>query len=80
MESSIFLNTKQAGRHCGLSPRTLEKLRVIGGGPQYCRPAGRRLVRYLVEDLDKWLTDGRRKSTSDAPGNVGATAQRGLAS
>lgn len=65
-DSVRFLRTADAARRIGLSPRTLEALRVRGGGPPYCSPPGRRIVVYSVDDLDTWLTSGRRSSTSDA--------------
>lgn len=58
-----YLNTPQAARLVGLSPRTLEKLRVQGNGPEYRKL--NRAVRYARHDLEKWLDQGRRRSTSD---------------
>ena len=57
-----FVATAQAAGYLGLSPRTLEKLRVRGGGPTYAK-FGRRVV-YAVEDLDRWAAERRRDSTS----------------
>jgi hypothetical protein len=57
-----FVPTAQAAGYLGLSPRTLEKLRIRGGGPTYVK-FGRRVV-YAVEDLDRWAADRRRASTS----------------
>ena len=57
-----FVPTTQAAGYLGLSPRTLEKLRVQGGGPTYAK-FGRRVV-YAVEDLDRWAAERRRDSTS----------------
>ena len=60
-----FLNNTQAAGYLNLSPRTLEKQRVIGGGPRF-RKFGRRVL-YALVDLDAWA-DGRRcTSTSDLP-------------
>lgn len=59
----VLLTTRQAAERCNLSPRTLEKLRVSGGGPHYLRLAGS--VRYQVEDLDSWIASSRRRTTSD---------------
>lgn len=47
-----FLSTEQAAYYIGLSPRTLEKMRIHGGGPRY-RKHGR-YVRYHIDDLDGW--------------------------
>jgi|LNFM01.2.fsa_nt_gb predicted DNA-binding transcriptional regulator AlpA len=57
------LRTQEAAEYCGSSASTLEKLRLTGGGPVYSK-LGRRVV-YLVEDLDAWLAENRRRSTSD---------------
>ena len=65
--SNTYLRTAEAARYCGVSPRTLEKWRVVGGGPYFIRPPGRRLVRYAKADLDAWLVAGRRRSTSEGP-------------
>ncbi len=60
---TIYLNTRQAAAHLGLSTRTLDRYRVSGEGPVFLRFGGR--VRYLREDLDAWAKTRRRKSTSD---------------
>ena len=48
----------------GLSIRTLEALRLKGGGPVYLA-LGRRAVRYLRRDVLEWIEARRRQSTSD---------------
>lgn len=58
-----LLHTREAGAFLGLSPRTLEKLRVTGGGPAY-RKLGRRVV-YAPDDLRRWADQATRTSTSD---------------
>ncbi len=60
---TIYLNTRAAAAHLGLSTRTLDRYRVSGEGPVFLRFGGR--VRYLREDLDAWAKTRRRKSTSD---------------
>ena len=65
MEDRGYLTTPQAAEYLGLSPRTLEALRLRGGGPAYCSPKGSRIVRYRRVDLDSWMS--RRMSTSDRP-------------
>ncbi len=59
---SPFLNTAQAAFYIGLSKRTLEKMRVIGGGPIY-RKHGR-YVRYHIDDLNAWSEARCKTSTS----------------
>ncbi len=46
-----------------LSPRTLEKQRVIGGGPRF-RKFGRRVM-YAVVDLETWADARSFEMTSD---------------
>lgn len=60
-----FLNNTQAAAYLNLSPRTLEKQRVIGGGPRF-RKFGRRVL-YALVDLDAWADQRRCASTSDLP-------------
>jgi hypothetical protein len=55
-------STPLAADYLGLSPATLETLRIRGGGPPFSK-LGRRVV-YRREDLDAWLALRRRKSTS----------------
>ena len=62
-KGTIYLNTREAAAHLGLSTRTLDRYRVSGEGPVFLRFGGR--VRYLREDLDEWARTRRRKSTSD---------------
>lgn len=63
-KGSPFLSTAQAAHYVGLSRRTLEKMRVVGGGPTY-RKHGR-YVRYHIDDLDQWSVARARQSTADA--------------
>jgi len=65
-----ILRTPQAAEYVGLAASTLEKFRLTGNGPIY-QKAGPKIVVYRIEDLDAWLNDHRRKSTSDS--TVGAT-------
>lgn len=63
-KGSPFLNTAQAAFYVGLSQRTLEKMRVVGGGPAY-RKHGR-YVRYHIDDLEAWSQARARHSTAHA--------------
>ena len=58
-----FLNTDEAAHFLRLSPKTLEKMRVIGGGPKF-RKFGTR-VRYAVADLRAWADRHAFEMTSD---------------
>jgi predicted DNA-binding transcriptional regulator AlpA len=57
------LNAAEAAEHLNLSTSTLAKLRLYGSGPAYLK-LGRR-VAYDVADLEAWVADRRRRSTSD---------------
>jgi len=61
---SSLLNTVGSANYLGLSRRTLEMLRITGGGPRYCR-LGKRCVRYRLEDLDSWLNGRTFESTTE---------------
>lgn len=61
-----IMRTAEAAEYCGSSASTFEKLRLTGGGPVYSK-IGRRVV-YRIEDLDAWLANNRRRSTSDTGG------------
>ena len=62
-DETKYLSTCRAAKHLGLSPRTLDRYRVTGGGPVYHLFGT--AVRYLKEDLDEWARTRRRRSTSD---------------
>jgi hypothetical protein len=56
-------DTAEAARRLGLSPRTLEKFRVNGGGPPFTK-LGRRVM-YRIGDLNGWAADRVCEHTSD---------------
>ncbi len=58
-----YLTNDEAADYLRLSPRTLEKQRVIGGGPKF-RKFDRRVM-YAVSDLDAWADQRSYEATSD---------------
>ena len=58
-----YLTNNEAAAFLRLSPRTLEKQRVLGGGPRF-RKFGRRVM-YAVADLDAWADQRSFEATSD---------------
>ena len=58
-----YLTNDEAAAYLRLSPRTLEKHRVIGGGPRF-RKFGRRVL-YAIEDLETWANGRACEMTSD---------------
>jgi len=60
---TVYLTQEQAGDHLNLSPRTLEKMRSVGGGPRF-KKLGKR-IRYTKADLDAWASARSCDSTFD---------------
>ncbi|WP_398494338.1 helix-turn-helix transcriptional regulator [Variovorax sp.] len=60
-----FLTTQEAAEILRLSPRTLEKHRVLGGGPRF-RKFGARVL-YAAADVRAWA-DGRAYEMTSDPG------------
>jgi excisionase family DNA binding protein len=57
-----LMTTKQAAELLSISHRTLESMRLKGGGPVYTKVG--RLVRYPSAAIDEWLLLNQRTSTS----------------
>ena len=62
-DHTTYLDTRAAAAHLGLSPRTLDRYRVSGEGPEFYKLGTR--VRYRLADLEAWAESRRRRSTSD---------------
>ncbi|MDA7417110.1 helix-turn-helix domain-containing protein [Xenophilus arseniciresistens] len=58
-----YLTNDEAAAFLRLSPRTLEKHRVIGGGPRF-RKFGRRVM-YARSDLKAWADERSFEATCD---------------
>jgi predicted DNA-binding transcriptional regulator AlpA len=68
------ITAKGAAAMLGLSPGTLANWRVQGKGPAHIKlsPGKRGAVRYMRSDIEAWLANGMRSSTSDTRGNARA--------
>jgi predicted DNA-binding transcriptional regulator AlpA len=64
MEPQQLYSQDDIAEHLGCSVRTLERYRVSGDGPRFVKIG--RLVRYRAIDLDAWLAERVRGSTSEA--------------
>ena len=64
-----LLDEKKTAQMLGLSPRTLQMWRLKGEGPPFVRLGA--AIRYDLEEVNRWLDDQTRKSTSD-PGPAAA--------
>ncbi|MCY1295783.1 hypothetical protein D9M69_478380 [compost metagenome] len=58
-----YLTNNEAAAFLRLSPRTLEKQRVIGGGPRFHK-FGRRVM-YALTDLEAWAGERSFETTFD---------------
>jgi len=57
-----LLDQREAAKLLRLSERTLERLRLTGGGPSYVKCG--RSVRYRQADIDAWVAQRVVASTS----------------
>ena len=58
------LDTDNAARYLGLSPKTLAMMRTNGNGPKFVK---RGRIFYYLDDLESWLSEQPRvRSTSQA--------------
>ena len=62
-DSIEYMGTREAAALLALSPRTLDRYRVTGKGPEFHKFGSR--VRYLRADVEAWAAARRRSSTSD---------------
>lgn len=58
-----LLTEKAAAERLGLSTKTMQKWRWTGGGPCFVKLGG--AVRYRIVDLDAYVAENVRDSTSD---------------
>lgn len=59
-----YLDTVRAAAWIGLSPKTLQRMRVTGDGPLYAK-WGRRVI-YDRFDLDDWVAGRKRRFTGES--------------
>ena len=62
MAKATPMTTKEAAIQLGVKPSTLEVWRVYGKGPKYLKLG--RLVKYRLADLESFLEESLRSSTS----------------
>jgi predicted DNA-binding transcriptional regulator AlpA len=62
MLTTPLLNQDEAAKALRLSTRTLERLRLQGGGPQYVKM--RKRVLYRANDIEAWIAEHLTTSTS----------------
>ncbi len=58
-----ILDEREAAAFLRLSSRTLQRMRLDGGGPAYVQ-LGERRIAYRIASLRDWLANRERRSTS----------------
>ncbi len=66
-----LINEKAAAAFLGVTGRSLQKWRQVGGGPRYVSLSAR-CLRYRRIDLKAWSDERLRKSTADSGGGAEA--------
>ena len=61
-----LLKQSEVAEVLGVSPRSVEGWRLSGRGPRFVRLSSR-AIRYRPEDVDAWIAERVRRSTSDRP-------------
>lgn len=60
-----LIDEREAAQFLGVSVRAVQNWRSRGGGPSFVRISSR-LVRYTRRDLIEWISQHRRRNTSEA--------------
>ena len=63
-QTKQWMRTEDAARYMHHSPKTLEKWRIYGTGPEYVKLG--RVVLYDCNAIEEFLNSHRRSSTADA--------------
>ena len=64
-DEDAALYEAEVGHLTGLSVRTIQALRLKGGGPRFFLAGNRRAVRYRRRDVMAWVEARMQRSTSD---------------
>ena len=62
MEKEEYFNTKEVAKYMKISPRTIERWRTEGQGPEYHK-VGRKVI-YNVSDINAYLASNKYSHTS----------------
>ncbi len=65
-----YMTPREAAEYLRSSPSTLAKRRLTGNSPAFTRIGS--AIRYRKSDLDAWMADNLRRSTSEAPAPIAA--------
>ena len=61
---AVLWTEKETSKYIGFDARTLQSWRMKGTGPRYVQISPR-CIRYRPEDIDQWIKERLRRSTSD---------------
>lgn len=63
----VFLTTVEAANLVRMAPSTLERFRVVGGGPPYFKVGGKRNAKVLYDrrELIAWVASSRYQNTGE---------------
>ena len=79
LETDVLMNEQQAAQRLNVAVKTLQKWRVVGGGPRFVKLG--RCVRYTLADLGDFIAVHRVPHTSaltaQAPEDLGAVNSKG---
>jgi len=59
----VLLMPRETAKHLRTTERTLERWRLTGDGPPFVKIGAS--IRYPLNELEKWLADRLRRSTSE---------------
>ena len=61
----VLLTPRETAKHLRCSERKLERHRLVGDGPPFVKIGA--AIRYPLSELEKWLAEHTRRSTSETP-------------
>lgn len=70
-ESRLVVTEREAAAMTCLSVRTLQRLRIDGGGPRFVKLTDRR-IGYLAAELEAWIKARAFSSTSEIAAKQGS--------
>jgi predicted DNA-binding transcriptional regulator AlpA len=61
-----YLTEREVEENFNLNRRTLQRWRMTGEGPAFSR-IGKKMIRYLVDDVESFFSSQKRHSTCEYP-------------
>ena len=73
-EIVTLLTSRELAKRFGCSGRKLERHRLVGDGPPFVKIGAS--IRYPLNELERWLADNTRRSTSEGAAPAGRKLRR----